>query len=87
MKIFSGNANPALAKDIAAYLGINLGRVKVRGAGEEGVREPFCLHAPCCGLCTALSGCPCDGLCSAGCHVSRTHRKEAGVLVALLHGP
>lgn len=29
MKIFSGNANPALAKDIAAYLGINLGRVKV----------------------------------------------------------
>ena len=30
MKIFSGNANPALAKDIAAYLGINLGRVKVR---------------------------------------------------------
>lgn len=31
MKIFSGNANPALAKDIAAYLGINLGRVKVRG--------------------------------------------------------
>ena len=30
MKIFSGNANQALAKDIAAYLGINLGRVKVR---------------------------------------------------------
>eukprot|EP00903_Cladosiphon_okamuranus_P006577 g6425.t1 len=29
MKIFSGNANQALAKDIAAYLGINLGRVKV----------------------------------------------------------
>ncbi|CAM9903502.1 unnamed protein product [Pylaiella littoralis] len=29
MKIFSGNANTLLAKDIAAYLGINLGRVKV----------------------------------------------------------
>lgn len=29
MKIFSGNANQPLAKDIAAYLGINLGRVKV----------------------------------------------------------
>lgn len=30
MKVFSGNANPALAKDIVAYLGINLGKVKVR---------------------------------------------------------
>lgn len=34
MKIFSGNANQSLAKDIAAYLGINLGRVKV-GDGEQ----------------------------------------------------
>ena len=29
MKIFSGNANPILAKEIAAYLGINLGKLKV----------------------------------------------------------
>lgn len=36
MKIFSGNANTALAKDIAAYLGINLGRVKVCGGGPGG---------------------------------------------------
>lgn len=36
MKIFSGNANTALAKDIAAYLGINLGRVKVRGGEVNG---------------------------------------------------
>lgn len=29
MKIFSGNANPALAKEIASYLGINLGKLVV----------------------------------------------------------
>jgi ribose-phosphate pyrophosphokinase len=29
MKIFSGNANPPLAKEIASYLGINLGKLTV----------------------------------------------------------
>lgn len=43
MKIFSGNANPALAMDIAAYLGINLGRVKVGAWSRCVVRCTCCV--------------------------------------------
>ena len=46
MKIFSGNANQVLAKDIAAYLGINLGRVKVRAC----VRACVCVCVCVCVL-------------------------------------